>query len=117
MAKPRAKPKSDVIWVNIDLTLKQGEHMKQLYADHEKLLDDWQNLLESGYKVTVSQDTYNDCFSAYVIPVGEEHPNKGHILSARGSDFLKAVRGALYRHYVLFDAVWTDHARQTIDSD
>jgi len=117
MTKPKGKAFSDVKWVNIELTEKQGNHMREVYADVEKLLSDWQNLVESGYKVTVSEDKYNACFSAYVIPVGEEHPNKGHILSARAGDILKAVRGALFRHYVLFDGVWTDHERQTIDAD
>ena len=117
MAKSKAKAFSDVKWVNIDLTSKQGDHMRELYSDLEKLLSDCQNLVETGYKVTFSADTYNECFSCYIIPVGDEHPNKGHILSARGSDVLKALRGAMYRHYALFDGVWTDHERQTIDPD
>jgi len=117
MAKQPAKPFSDVKWVNIDLTVAQADHMRQLYSDVDKLLNDWQNLIESGYKVTVSEDKWNKCFSCYVIPVGEAHPNKGHILSTRGSDFLKAVRGALFRHHVLFDCVWTDHERATVDAD
>jgi len=117
MAKAKGKTYSDVKWVNLDLTLKQAAHMKETYLEGDKVLADWQNLLDSHYKVTVAEDLYNKCYSCYVIPVGDEHPNAGFILSARGSDFMKAVRGALYRHYALFDGVWADHDRQVVDND
>lgn len=116
-AKKAVKP-STVEWVDMSLSVAESARMKEQYAEIDAILADIEKLLDSGYKLTLTADDYNDAFAAFIIPKGDDHVNKGKILAARGSDWAKAARGALFRHYVLFDGdAWTDHQKQVIDSD
>lgn len=118
MAAKKPKNTSGVKWVDISLSVAESKAMKEAYAQGDKLSDDLERIIDSGYKITLSADTYNECFACYIIPKDEKNPNFGMILTARGSDIWKAARGALFRHYVLFQGdKWTDHEKQVIDSD
>lgn len=114
--KPTKNKKSP--WVDISLSKAESEKMKALYSEGSRLWDDLERLLDSGYKVTLTADSYNDCMACYLIPKGDEHINADLILTARGSDWTKALRGALFRHFVLFQGdKWTNHEKQVIDGD
>jgi hypothetical protein len=118
MPAKKARKKSTVNWVDISLSKAESDKMKALYSDGEKLWGDLERTLDSGYKITLSADDYNDCLACYLVPKSEESVNFGAILTARGSDWIKALRGALYRHLVLFQGdKWTDHEKQVIDAD
>jgi len=118
MAAKKPIKKSTVQWVDISLSVAESKAMKDMYADGQKLSDDLEKLIDSGYKVTLSADTYNDAFACFIIPKDESNANFGMILTARGSDIWKAARGALFRHYVLFQGdKWTNHEKQVIDAD
>lgn len=115
----KAKPsgKSDVKWVSVELTKQQAEDMKKLMPNADTILDGLLKLIESGYKASFSYDSYNSCHAVYVIPANEENGNSGYILSARSGSPMGALRGALYRHFVLFDEQWGDRDRQVIDEE
>lgn len=86
-------------------------------ADFSAVWDWVLKLIEGNYKVTLQYDSYNDCHACYVFPVGDEHTNAGHILSNRGSSPSAALRGAVYRHFAVFDEVWGHRDRSVIDDD
>lgn len=118
MAAKKVKNTSGVKWVDISLTVAESKAMKEAYADFEKLAGDIERIQDDGYKITLTDDTYNECSACYIIPKDEKNGNFGMILTARGSDTWKAIRGALFRHYVLFEgSKWTNHEKQVVDSD
>ncbi|HET8671482.1 MAG TPA: hypothetical protein VFM05_12890, partial [Candidatus Saccharimonadales bacterium] len=118
MAAKTKKQTNSIVWVDISLSAAEGKAMREMYATGEKLEGDLMRILDSGYKVTLSHDDYNNADACFLIPKGDDNPNTGMILTARGSDFWKALRGALFRHFVLFEGgKWTNHEKQVIDAD
>lgn len=115
--KSGSKP-STVAWIDINLTKEQSLAMKKLYSEEGRLADDTERLLDSGYKISLSQDKYNDCFACYIIPHDPGSVNLGKILTVRAFNMWNAIRGALYRHFVLFAGDnWTNHEQRSIDED
>lgn len=118
MAAKKGRKQPKVEWVDMSLSKAEGDTMRKVYDDGEKVYADIERILDSGYKLTLSADEYNDCMACYIIPKGDDHVNAGAILTARGSDVWKAIRGALFRHYHLFNGdKWTDHGKQVVDAD
>lgn len=118
MAAKKQKQQPTVEWVDISLSVEESAAMKKLYGDGDKLSADVERIQDDGYKLTLTSDSYNKCSACYVIPKHEDMVNYGKILTARGSDTWKAIRGALFRHYVLFQGdAWTNHEKQTVDVD
>jgi hypothetical protein len=75
-------------------------------------MDAVHKLIESGYKTTLKWDDYNDCFGAFVIAEGRNPENTGMVLTGRGSTPLKALKQAMFKHYVVFDGSWGAWAKQ-----
>lgn len=101
----------------MDLTVNQTADMKSRLSTLTEMNEWLLRLIEQDYKVTLAWDNYNDAYACFVYPVGDEHPNAGHILSNRGSSPISALRGAIYRHFVVFDAVWGNRNHSPIDDD
>lgn len=101
----------------MDLTEKQKTDMKARFSTDAELFELAGKALEADYKITVAMDKYSGGFAAYMFPVGEEHLNAGHILTNRGASYFSAMRGLLYRHYVVFDQTWGNREAQGMDED
>lgn len=104
-------------WISVDLTEKQRADMRARFAENSSVNDALLTLIEQGYKVTLSWDKFSKCFACYVFPVGDEHANSGHILSNRGASPFAALKGAVYRHFVVFDGDWGNREAQVVDED
>jgi len=104
-------------WISVELTANQKEDMKSRLSTLTEMNEWLLRMLEQDYKVTLAWDSYNEAYATFVYPVGEEHPNNGHVLSNRGSSPVSALRGALYRHFVVFDGTWGNRDRSPIDDD
>ena len=112
-SSPEQKPR----WISVDLTPKQKADMVSRFPDPGEVFSWLHRLIESGYKVTQQWSSYEKCHACYIFPVGDEHANAGHILSNRGSTPYHALRGALYRHFVVFEENWGNREAQGIDED
>lgn len=99
--KNAKKTERDVEFVNYSLSSEQKKFLKAQQIDYENEL---LRVIERDMKVTLSYDNFNECFACFLVPVGE-NPNKGLILSGRGSTPLKAFKQALYIDS-LFEGVW-----------
>lgn len=113
----RAKLNDDVKWVSCTLDTKQTADMKRNLPDWLTVMTKVQDMVDSGYKFTVAIDKYNKCYSAYFFPVGESHANVGAILTSRGNSVFSALRGGVYRHYGIYNEVWSAWSKEVIDEE
>lgn len=91
--------------------------MKLRFPDWDAVNEALLKEIEGGYKVTISYDNRNKCFSAYLIPVEPSSPNAGCILSARGTSPYSVLRGLAYRHFIVFDGTWGNRQSAVVDDD
>ena len=114
MSKAAAKKKvgapkfGDNNFINYSLSNEQKAELKAKPfspEDFDSLLD---QVTDSGYKVSFSYDTFNECYAVFLTPKDEKSINKGLILTARGSTNIKAFKQACYLHFTLFDENWAD---------
>lgn len=104
-----------VHWIDVPLG---KEDKAKLLAWYTKL-DNAEALLEEfvkeGYKITISWDGRNNCWSVFVLPMKDDSPNQGCILTARSDHWWKAVMSAYYKHVVIMKRDWRKMKRP--DSD
>lgn len=96
------KTQRDVEFVNYSLSQEQKRFLKAQQVDYDNEL---LRVIERDIKVTFSYDSFNECFSCFFIPTGENE-NKGLILAGRGSTPLKSFKQALFIDS-LFEGVWS----------
>jgi hypothetical protein len=111
-AAPKAKRFNDVVFVNWSLSAEEKASCKAWLINLEDLDDALLKLVEGGYKTTLSWDTYRECFTASIVPTEDSDPNKGYILTGKGSTPLKAVKQACYIHWHVMDGNWSSYAKQ-----
>lgn len=107
-AKPKQPGFGDIKFINYSLSDEQKRELKATPYTAEEFSDDLDRVTNSGYKVSFSEDEYNQCASVFFTPKDAGNVNKGLILTARGSTMLKAFKQAMYLHYKLFEENWTD---------
>lgn len=59
-------------------------------------------VVNSGYKVSLSWDAENDCYIATFTCMEKKSPNYCLVMSSRSDDLWEAIGINLYKHYVLF---------------
>jgi len=104
-------------FVSVDLTVAQKKDMKARLPDAGTIFEWMFKMAEEGYKFTFRWDDWNNCHAVFVYPIDEDAPNYGYVLVGRGSNPEGAIKGALYRHYVLFEGTWGDRDHQSVDDD
>jgi len=108
------KPK----FVNYDLSEDDKKSFKAwAHENIDNLLDFIEKVVEAGYGVSVKWDVRGQCYASFLTCNRENDPNKGWILSGRGSTAFSAIMGALFRHLVLFDGIWPIDEAQTFPMD
>lgn len=104
---------TNVMWINWSLTDKEKKALKATNLSLDDYEDFMVKLTESGHKVTVSHDAFNDCYSAAIVPTQENTLNKGFILTGKGSTPLKAIKQACYIHFSIFNGDWSTYSTRT----
>jgi hypothetical protein len=102
-------PKKDWIpskFVRSELTDQEKAHVKAQAFTWDDIPDNLVGLVESGYKVSLSNDLKTDSYAVWITPQKPDNPNYGFTLSARGPTLLAAISVALYKHFTKFDCVW-----------
>jgi len=110
------KPKSntprfnDVTFVNWALSDQEKVDVKAWNFTHDDLNEALIALVEGGYKVTFSYDTFNTCYSCAFVPTKDAKSNQGYILSGKGSTPLKAFKQCAYIHYHIMGEEWAAYS-------
>lgn len=99
-------------YVNIDLTSTEKEGM----VGWEASVDLWGNILpsilDSSYVLSVSFDSYHDCFVAGLYCQWTEHDNAGYKLTMRGADPYTALVRVIFVHDVVLGGNWLERSRE-----
>jgi len=71
-----------------------------------KVLEMCSNLVENGYRISLTYDLRNDAVSVIVTGVGDACPNKGLALSGRGPTVQGALTVLAYKHTEKLKEQW-----------
>jgi hypothetical protein len=111
---PQFKPAQ---FVNVALTDDDKQRIKLSLWDVDKFDVACENVLRAGYKISVKFDDRNDCFACWLV-APDASMNKGCILAGRGSTAGKAIKQAMFIHFVLLEQNWIEGEgiqRETLD--
>ncbi len=114
-SRPQNKPKNGFIpskFVRSELTDQEKDHLKSQNYVWDDIPEHLVALVEAGYKVSCTNDLKTNSFAVWITPTGEDSPNHGFTLSARGPSLLAALSVAFYKHFTKFDGVWPKDERQ-----
>lgn len=101
-------------YVSVDLTKAQKEDMKKSLPDAVEVMNWVHKMCEEGYRFTLRWDDWTECHSCFVYP-DDDGANAGLVLTGRGTDTFSALRGAVYRHFNIFDGHWGDRDHVAVD--
>jgi hypothetical protein len=104
-----SSPKKDWVpfkFVRSELSDQEKEHVKAQNYVWDDIPDNLVALVESGYKISLTNDFKSNAYAVWIAPTSEDNPNYGFTLSARGPSLLAALSVAFYKHYTKFDGVW-----------
>lgn len=94
-------------FINISLTVEQKKDLAQsepLVAFPLELLFD---LVEEGFKVSLSEDKRNNSYRCSLTDGREGSPHEGFTMSGRGRYPAAAWASVCYRHYVICQQDWS----------
>lgn len=108
-AARRANPAKDDGWrgfVALELTEAQKIGAKALREDAERLYDNVFGMIDDGYKLTFSYDSYNGAYVCSVTCRDKGSANNGLTLTARGGSTISAMASLWYKHDVVLARQW-----------
>jgi hypothetical protein len=106
--KSKPEPPPFKGFIEYDLTEEEKSHLK---AQPFELVDanvQMTNLVQAEYRVSFGFDFYNSTFTCSLSHKDPKHGNAGWVLVGRGSEPIKALKQVLYKHYQVFDEVWSN---------
>jgi len=110
---------NDVEFVQFELSADQLAILKAQPLDAGELDNLAVKLVEADYRISLKWDARGECHACFIQRVGDEGDNVGAILTGRGSSPLKALRQALYKHFVALECDWgryrQSNRREVID--
>jgi len=110
---------NDVEFVQFELSKDQLAELKATPLDAAVLDELTLKLVEADYRVALKWDERGECHACYIQRVGADGDNVGAILTGRGSTPLKALRQALFKHFVALKEEWggwrKSNSRELID--
>jgi hypothetical protein len=100
-----ARIKYGVDFVNLRLTDEDKKEFSEWAYEHSSdVLTYLEQLIGSGYKLSLNEDEENHCFIAAVTGGQDNRDNKNKCLISRAPDLLEVLQIALYKHFVVCDA-------------
>lgn len=105
---PKAKKErfNEVKFVNRELTKEEAAELKEMPLWSEDWSSWFTRACDAGYSFSIRYDAYSEAFACFVSTKKEDDDNFGCILTGRGSEPLKALRQALYKHWRLAECQW-----------
>lgn len=113
--KPATTPARGNQWtefVDIPLSEDDFDQIGKAFPDPDTIDEAVVELLEKGYRVSLSYNAGNDAFIASVTCKDTESPNNGKTFNAFAGSWTEALQCALYKHYVKTGRVWGDAANK-----
>lgn len=107
--KPNPAPARGNQWtefVDIPLSEDDFDEIGKAFPDFDAVNEAVTELVEKGYRVSLSFNQGNDAFIASVTCKDTESPNNGKTFNAFAGSWLEALQCALYKHYVKTGRVW-----------
>ena len=105
---------NDVQFIQRELDKNETAACKAWDVDESHVFDAIHKLCEGEYSFSLKWDSFSDCYACFVQFRGEDGPNKGFILTGRGSSPFKAAKQALFKHYQLLDCLWEEFAERKL---
>jgi len=102
---------NDVEFVQYELSVEEKAKCKAWCTTLDELDTATLRFCESGYTQSWKWDEYSKSYASFAQTKDQNSENFGLMLTGRGSTPLKAVKQALYKHYMIFDAVWPAPAK------
>lgn len=113
MTSGKAKRFNEARFVNFELDVKLQKQCKDWAFTAQDAWDTIAKWEDSGYKFTFKYDGYSKSSAVFVSTTQETDPNFGYILTGRGSSPFKAIKQAVFKHFVCFDsAPWEGFAER-----
>lgn len=95
-------------FINYTLTEEDKASIKRLEFSDADVVSWFSKVVDSGFKLTFSEDSYNHCYQVIGTPADKEHPDYGILLAGRGSTPAKALRQWLYiKGTIIADDDWS----------
>lgn len=107
-SKVEAKPAVswEVVFVKCELDKETKEQAKKWDLKYEATFNGLERLINDGYKLSISRDTYHDATGVFLTMPTREHAHHGYCLTARGPDILSALKMLVYKHYNVLGEHW-----------
>ena len=88
------------------LNSKRKEQFREWNGGYNTIEEYIEVMVEPGYKLSFSIDTYHDCMQASLSCSNPEDKNCGWTLTARGSSILKALGVLMFKHLIMLEGLW-----------
>lgn len=109
--KKAVTPKVDGWKGFVQVELNEAQKMQVKALRDNAMPQVWANvvgLIDEGYKLSLSFDTYNDAYVCAVTSKDVDSPNNGLTLTSRGGTLDGAVASFWYKHTSVLDGVWNN---------
>lgn len=103
---PKKARFNDVRFVNYELSKEEREALKAMPLWSEDWSTWFLRACDDGYRFSIRFDDYSHAYACFMSTLREDSPNFNAILPGRGSEPIKALRQALYKHWALAECEW-----------
>lgn len=103
---------NNTVFVNYELSVDEKAHCKVWLEDILTFDGQFQRFISDGYKTSVKWDEKNNAFACYVTHPKQKFNEADLLLTGRGSTPCKAIKQAMFKHYVVFDCEWGGYAER-----
>lgn len=107
----------EVSFVSCELDKSTKEAVKAWDVKFEATIDAIDRLILDGYKVSISQDKFHDCTAVFMTMPDKTHKHSGLCLTARGPNYLSALKVLVYKHYNILQEDWGAVVEQAYKRD
>lgn len=109
MAKKQSsgqRPSWQSDFVSCTLTQEQRGEARKWDVKYEQTFDVFDRLIDDNIKISFSVDKRHDCVGVYATKPAGDGRERAICLSARGPNFLEAMKVLAYKHAVVLDGMW-----------
>lgn len=101
-------------FVDVPLTDEDKASLAEGHFEAADAFSFLEEMVEDGYKVSVSQDAKNSCYVASATGRRPDDPNNGYTLTGRGPDVVGSLASLAYKHITLCErGAWSNRANGT----
>ena len=104
--KSAKRPSWEVDFISVELSKEQKVELRKWDPKFERTVDVVTKLVSDGYKLSLWGDKSHDCVGSTLTSPKREDGKRQQCLSARGPDFLNALKSLAYKHEIVLDGDW-----------